>query len=88
MTARRQWLISLAAALVITVLISAGAIRRLDRWMQDWLYQRPGLTSGDIVIIGIDDEAFDVLGPYNTWDRNIMASALEALAADPDNRPA
>ena len=88
MNTRRQWLISFVAALLVTLVIGTGAIRRIDRWMQDWLYQRPGLTSGDIVIIGIDDEAFDVLGPYNTWDRNIMASALEALAADPDNRPA
>ena len=88
MNTRRQWLISFVAALLVTLVIGGGAIRRLDRWMQDWFYQRPGLTSGDIVIIGIDDEAFEVLGPYNTWDRNIMASALEALAADPDNRPA
>ena len=84
----RRFLFALAAALVITALLGAGAVRRLDRWMQDWLYQRPGTASGDIVIIGIDDEAFEALGPYNTWDRNIIASVLEALAADPENKPA
>lgn len=88
MNTRRQWLISFVAALLVTLVIGTGVIRRIDRWMQDWLYQRPGVTSSDIVIIGIDDEAFEVLGPYNTWDRNIVASALEALASDPDNRPA
>ncbi len=88
MNIRRQWIISLAAALVITLLAGAGTIRRIDSWMQDWLYQRPGVTSDDIIIIGIDDAAFDVLGPYNTWDRNIMAAAIEMLASDPDNRPA
>ncbi|MBO5521067.1 MAG: CHASE2 domain-containing protein, partial [Eubacterium sp.] len=88
MTMRRRWLISLIAALAVTALFGGGLIRRLDRWMQDWLFQRPGVTSGDIVIIGIDDEAFEALGPYNTWDRNIMASALEMLASDPDHLPA
>ena len=84
----RQYLIVLAAALLVTAIIGWGALYRVDKWTQDWLYQHPGVTSGDIVIIGIDDEALDILGPYNTWDRNIMASVLEALAADPENKPA
>jgi len=79
---------ALAAALLVTAGIAAGTLRRIDRWAQDWLFQRPGVTSTDIVIIGIDDRAFEMLGSYNTWDRNIMASALEALAVDPQNRPA
>ena len=79
---------ALAAALLVTAGIAAGTLRRIDRWAQDWLFQRPGVTSTDIMIIGIDDRAFEMLGSYNTWDRNIMASALEALAVDPQNRPA
>ena len=46
------------------------------------------MTDTDILIIGIDEDALDVLGPYNTWDRSVMAAALEALAADPDYLPA
>ena len=88
MNTRKRLLVALIAALAITALLGAGMIRRVDRWMQDWMFQRPGVTSGDIVIIGIDDEAFDALGPYNTWDRNVVASALEALAADPEKKPA
>ena len=84
----KRILFSLAAALCVTLLFKLPALERLDLQLQDWLYQRPGVTSPEIVVIGIDDEAFELLGPYNTWDRNIMASALEALAADPDNRPA
>ena len=84
----KPYLIALAAALAVTAIIGWGALYRMDKWTQDWLYQHPGVTSGDIVIIGIDDEALDILGPYNTWDRSIMASVLEALAADPENRPA
>ena len=83
----KRILLILAAALLVTAVVAAGALRRVDRWTQDWLFQRPGVPSGEIVIIGIDETAFDYFGPYNTWDRNIMASALEALAADPDNLP-
>ena len=84
----KQLIYSLIAAAVVTVLAGAGVLQRLDRWMQDALFQRPGVTSPDILIIGIDEEALTDLGPYQTWDRNVMASALEALAADPDKKPA
>ena len=39
-------------------------------------------------MIGIDEKALETLGAYNTWDRSVMARALEALAADPDRLPA
>ena len=83
-----RYLYSLASALLVTVLIGLGLLQRMDRWMQDGLFQHPGVTSADIVIIGIDEQAFDLLGPYNTWDRNIIASALETLGKDSDKRPA
>ena len=88
MEKRKQILYSLITSLVVTVLIGAGALKRVDRWAQDALYQKPGVTSADIVIIGIDEDALEELGPYQTWDRNVMASALEALAADPSKKPA
>jgi len=81
-------LYSLAAALLVTLITGAGILRRVDKWTQDLLFQRPGVASPDIVIIGIDEKALAEIGPYNTWDRNVMASALEALASDPDKRPA
>ena len=83
----KEYLFPIAAALLVTLLVGLGVLRRLDRWAQDWLFQRPGIPSGDIVVIGIDEEALELLGPYNTWDRNIVASALEALAADPEKSP-
>ena len=87
MNKARRNLSILIAALLVTAVIGGGALRRVDRWTQDRLFQRPGTPSGDIVIIGIDEAAFDLFGPYNTWDRNIMAAVLEALAVDPDNLP-
>ena len=77
-----------ALALSITIVAGSGALRRPDKWLQDTLFQTPSVSSGDIVIIGIDEDSFKQFGPYTSWDRNIMASALEALAADPDQRPA
>ena len=87
-TTRKNLLIALCGALAVCLLAGTGLLRRADKWVQDALFQRPGVTSGDIILIGIDDEALAELGPYHTWDRNIMASALEALAADPDRLPA
>ena len=78
----------LLGALLITIVIGVGVLQRIDKWVQDLFFQQPHVTSGDIVIIGIDEEAFDLLGPYHTWDRNIMAAALEALSQDPENKPA
>ena len=84
----KKYLFPPAFALLVTLAIAAGPLRRLDRWVQDRIFQQPGVSSGDIVIIGIDDAALDALGPYNTWDRNIIASVLEKLAEDPEKRPA
>ena len=81
-------LYSFIAAAAVTALMASGALKRVDRWAQDSLYQRGGVPDTDIIVIGIDDLAFDFFGPYNTWDRNIMASALEKLAADPEKKPA
>ena len=81
-------LYSLVAALLVTAAVYAGALRRADTLAQDTLFQRSGTPSPEIVIIGIDEAALNQYGPYNTWDRNIMASALETIAADPDNKPA
>lgn len=76
------------AALAVTLLVWPGTLTRLDKWTQDTLFQRPCALSGDVVVIGVDEKALAELGPYNTWDRGVMASALEALAADPDKLPA
>ncbi|MBR5361207.1 MAG: adenylate/guanylate cyclase domain-containing protein [Lachnospiraceae bacterium] len=85
---KRNLMIAFGGALLFAALVHAGVLNRLDKWVQDKLYQQPKALSGDIVIIGIDEEALERIGEYNTWDRNIMAQALEALNADPDNKPA
>lgn len=76
------------SAVVMTALCASGLLRSAELWFCDELFQTPETPPGDIVIIGITEEDFEALGPYSSWDRSVMASALEALASDPDNLPA
>ncbi len=86
---RKTWryLFPPVMALIAVLLLMTGMLNRPDRWAQDSLFQEPGVPSGDILIIGIDQKALDELGPY-PWPRSVMAAALETLASDPDNLPA
>lgn len=85
----RTAVFSLLGAAIVTLLIGVwGIMNRPDSWVADALYQSPKAMDSNIVLIGIDDKALEKIGPYNTWDRNIMASALEMLSADKDKRPA
>ncbi len=83
-----KWLIPPLTALAVIALIACGILHRLDRWVQDWLYQQRGTPSGEIVIIGIDEETLSELGPFGPGYRAVTAYALERLASDPEKRPA
>ena len=85
---RTTLLASVLCALIMTVLCASGLLRSAELWFCDELFQSPETPPGDVVIIGITDQDFEVLGPYSSWDRSVMASALEVLASDPDNLPA
>ena len=87
-TLKKHIIYSLAGAAILTVIAGTGVWQYPDRWVQDELFQKKSATSGDIVIIGIDEAALSELGPYHSWNRNVMASALDALASDPDRLPA
>ena len=75
-------------ATAITAVCALKVFRGPELWLEDLLYQRPETFPGDIVIIGIDEKDIKEFGPYNSWDRTVMARALEALARDPEKRPA
>ena len=84
----RKILIALIAALVVTAVLATGVLNRVDKWVQDLLYQQGGVPSNEIMLIGIDEETLAELGPYGPNYRNFMAYALEKLASDPENLPA
>ena len=81
----------LAAALLVAAIFTAaagfGLMDRFDNIASDWVYQQPEATDGEIVVIGMDQHALDVLGPL-PWPRSVMAEAIGILNADPDNAPA
>ncbi len=81
-----------AAALICAALFTAAAALGLfynpDQMLADSLYQAPEALDGNIFVIGIDDRAMEDIGPYQTWGRDVMAMAIEALNADSENRPA
>ena len=77
MNKAKQIQMILISALLVTAVIGMGALRRVDRWTQDWLFQRPGVSSRDIVIIGIDETAFDFFGRGLVPQNNYILQVLE-----------
>ena len=59
----KKYLLAGIAVLLVTALIGLGVLYRVDKWVQDWLYQQPSVSSSDIIIFGIDEDALDILGP-------------------------
>lgn len=87
---KSRWKYCLAALLfagLIAVFSYSGGLSAMDSWLQDVGFQTPHATSGNVVVIGIDETALAEFGPFSTWDRSIIASALETLADDPEHRP-
>ncbi len=81
-------LIILTIAFIYALVTYLGLFNRIDKWIQDYVFQQPKAVTGNVVVIGIDDDSLEELGAYNTWDRGNMAAALGQLAKDADNLPA
>ena len=87
---RATWLkicISLLVSAVLCLLAWSGVLDELDGSISDALYQRSGMTDGEIVVIGMDQRAIEELGPM-PWPRDIMADAVAYLNSDPEQKPA
>lgn len=86
--ALKKALVSLLCAAAFTAAAWLGVFYSPDQMLSDSLYQAPKALDGNIFVIGIDDRAMEDIGPYQTWGRDVMAMAIEALNADPESRPA
>ena len=88
---KRRLLIALLIALLITAIVTPNAgwnlFYRADNAASDAFYQRTAMYNPDIIVIGIDQETIDVLGPV-TGLRGAMAQAIENLNNVPEDRPA
>lgn len=60
----------------------------LDIMFRDSMYQSESAPDEKILVVGIDDYAQEVMGPYQNWTRADMADVVAALNADPEARPA
>ncbi len=84
----RRALVSLALAGAFTAAAGVGVFYYPDNLLADRLYQSPEPLDANVFVVGIDERAIDELGPYQSWERDVIATALESLNADPENRPA
>ncbi len=84
----RNILISLAAAVLATIIAASGFLYMPNQSVSDALYQRPRAISGDIMLVNIDQAALEDLGVFSDWGRGLMGDVLYSFANDPDNLPA
>ena len=75
------------AAAVFTAAAGFGVFYQTDMALSDSFYQRPEATDERIVIVGIDEEALQTIGPFQTWGRGVMARVVEYLN-QPEEKPA
>lgn len=80
-------LVVLLSAAAVTAIAWLGWLDPLDNIVSDAFYQQREATDGEIVVIGMDQRAVDVLGPM-PWPRDVMADAIAFLNSDPETAPA
>ena len=81
-------ILTLAVAALFSFAAASGVLSAPDGTVSDRFYQEQSAGQADIAIVGIDDRAFQELGPW-PWSRNIMAEAVRTLnSGGPDLRPA
>lgn len=80
--------VSLVCAAVITFLAASGWFFSVEQGLNDLIYQQEQPESGEIVIVGIDAKSSEALGPYSSWDRDIVAMVIDILNFDEETRPA
>ena len=89
MTGKKQNLLyALLLSVMVVILTRIGVWKQADAWVQDTFFQQPRYTDGEVVVFGIDEKALGSDTSYRTKNREMMAQALEILAADPSKKPA
>lgn len=78
--------------LVLAVVMLAaqyfGIFQSLEYQLQDAHYQKGGLISPDIYVIGIDEETLMEYGPWQNWGREKTAELVKLLNEDESMAPA
>ncbi len=84
---RFSWILS--AVCVFLLAVQAAGIADPAEWrVQDARYQKGGLVSPEILVIGIDEETMMEYGSWQNWSRTGTARLLQVLNQNPDTAPA
>ena len=83
---KKLW--TLAAVVAMTLFCASGLLNEADWKAADLWYQEPQASAGDIVLVEIDETTLDAYGPFQDWDRTIIADAIDAMNVAEDFRPA
>lgn len=83
----KRWL---AAALpaVLLALPWLGVLDGAEWRLQDFHYQKGGLVSPEIYVIGIDEETLMEYGAWGSWGREKLAELIRLLNQDEETAPA
>ncbi|MBQ8281435.1 MAG: adenylate/guanylate cyclase domain-containing protein [Lachnospiraceae bacterium] len=79
---------SVIVGLLVFIITVSNILSSLDYMIKDALYQIPRGVNNQIKIIGIDERTLEVLGPVNTWSRQVYADLLDILNSDDTAKPA
>ena len=75
-----------AVAALFALAAFGGLLYSLDGPLCDALYQKRRTVDGRIAVVGIDERALEALGPFQNWDRELMARMLDWFYADRRNK--
>lgn len=84
----RRILFALIAATLLSGVLFFNILFSANAQVADGLYQHETALDGDIVLLNIDQRALEELGPFQTWERGVMADIITALNSDSENLPA
>lgn len=76
-------------AFIISSIAATNWLNEVDYRISDRLYQKPSPVSSDIIVIGIDSETLNKLGPLSSWLRRDVAKVIDYMNSnDSQARPA
>ncbi|MBQ6832929.1 MAG: adenylate/guanylate cyclase domain-containing protein [Lachnospiraceae bacterium] len=76
-----------ALAMIVLVCQYFRVFQVLEYQLQDARYQRGGLISPEIYVIGIDEETLQEYGPWQNWGREKTAELITLLNEDETTAP-
>ena len=72
----------------MTLIAASGILDVQEHILADAWYQERSASGGEIVLVEINQQALDTIGPFADWGREVMAMTLETLNQSEECRPA